>query len=461
MMRCTRIAFSVLLLLSAAVAALASPPPREREPNTVYAERRAKLRTQLDGPVVLFGFTGRENASPSYVFNQEETFYYLTGFNYEGGAVLVIPEPPAEKPYDGPREILYLQPRNLQRERWDGPRLGPADADASERTGFATVRPFDQLKPELDRLAKVFTNFYTVMPRGDNEAGFPHARNWQNWLSQALPQASLKEVRPAISAMRQYKSPSEMKLIERAVELSMDAHFEAMRIMRPGVTEYEVAARMKYVHERGGCEGEAYAPIVGSGFYSTVLHYNDNGRKIQDGDVIVLDVGGQFSGYAADITRTLPASGKFTARQREIYEVVLGAQNAVLAALKPGVVMGRPRPGSEGTAAISLQQIAMDYMNSHGKDKDGKPLGQYFIHGLGHHVGLNVHDPSAGGPLEPGMVVTIEPGIYIPEENIGVRIEDMVLITAGGYKLLTARLPRAVAEIEKVMADAKKSRPSD
>jgi Xaa-Pro aminopeptidase len=173
-------------------------------------------------------------------------------------------------------------------------------------------------------------------------------------------------------------------------------------------------------------------------------------NQIKDGDVIVLDVGAQCSGYAADITRTLPASGKFSPRQREIYEIVLGAQSAVLAALKPGMTMGL---GPNG-----LGQIATDYINSHGKDKNGEPLGKYFIHGLGHHVGLYVHDPGPPRPLEPGMIVTIEPGIYIPEENLGVRIEDMVLITETGYKLMTARLPRTVEDVERTMADGKKAR---
>jgi len=250
--------------------------------------------------------------------------------------------------------------------------------------------------------------------------------------------------------MRQIKSPTELKLIERAIELSMDAHLEAMRMMRAGTTEYEVAARMEYVHKHGGCEGEAYAPIVGAGFNSTVLHYNEVSKRIEPGEVVVLDVGCQFSGYAADITRTLPADGKFTARQREIYDVVYGAQQAVLAALKPGMVTGR-------SGENSLFKIAFEYINTHGSDREGKPLGRYFIHGLGHHIGLRVHDAGDGNrPLEPGMVITIEPGIYLPEENLGVRIEDVVLITAEGYRLLTARLPRAAADIEKFMAEARK-----
>ena len=166
----------------------------------------------------------------------------------------------------------------------------------------------------------------------------------------------------------------------------------------------------------------------------------------------MLDVACQYSGYAADITRTLPANGKFTPRQREIYDIVLGAQNAAMAALKPGMTMGGP-------AATSLQKIAMDYIDSHGKDKQGRSLGRDYIHGLSHHIGLDVHDPGGvSRPLESGMVITIEPGIYIPEENLGVRIEDDVLITPTGYKLLTERLPRSADEIEKIMAEGKAER---
>jgi Xaa-Pro aminopeptidase len=203
---------------------------------------------------------------------------------------------------------------------------------------------------------------------------------------------------------------------------------------------------MEYVHKSGGCEGEAYAPIVGAGFRSTVLHYNDVSGQVGDGDVVVLDVGCQYAGYAADITRTLPAGGKFSPRQREIYEIVLGAQNAALAAIKPGATMAE------------LNKIARDYIDAHGKDREGRSLGRYFIHGLGHHVGLHVHDPG-GRALEPGMVFTVEPGIYIPEENLGVRIEDMVVVTETGYRLMTARLPRTAEEVERVMAEARAKHP--
>jgi Xaa-Pro aminopeptidase len=248
--------------------------------------------------------------------------------------------------------------------------------------------------------------------------------------------------------MRQVKSPGELALIQKAIDLSIDAQLDAMKRMRPGLFEYQVAARIKEIHEMGGCEREAYAPVVGAGFNSTVLHYSILNDQILDGDVIVIDAGGEYGGYAADITRTLPANGKFTPRQREIYDIVLGAQSAALAAVKPGAVLYGGKD--------SLQQIAMDYINTHGRDKEGHSLGRYYPHGLGHHLGLDVHDPGdRARPLEPGMVITIEPGIYIPEENLGVRIEDDVLVTKDGYQLLTARLPRSADEIEKVMAEGR------
>jgi Xaa-Pro aminopeptidase len=270
-------------------------------------------------------------------------------------------------------------------------------------------------------------------------------------VQQAAPQAKLKDVRQQIAAMRLVKSPTELVLLQKAIDLSLDAHLSAMKMMRPGLVEYEVAAKMVEVHSMGGAENEAYHPIVGAGPNSTALHYDFLGRKIQDGDIVVLDVAAQYSGYAADITRTLPANGKFTPRQREIYEIVLGAQNAAMATLKPGADFCK--------SEISASTVAKNYINSHGKDLHGQPLGQYFIHGLGHPIGLNVHD--VGNfcvPLQPGMVLTVEPGIYIPEESLGVRIEDDVLITETGYKLLSERLPRAPAEIEKIMATAPKDR---
>lgn len=448
-----------LTLLLALICGVAQA--RFRQPNAEYQARRAKLLAQVDGPVVIFGYTGHEDASEVAVFFQEPYFYYLTGHDEPGAAVLLIPDPPAGKSdalktaWAGsaqiPHEILYLPPRDPNQEIWEGPKMGPNDPGIAEKTGFATVEPFANLTGDLAKLAKVFPDFYTLIAP-PQEDGYPHFTNWNKWLRGALPQSALKDVTPKIDAMRQVKSPGELALIQKAINASVDAHLEAMRIMRPGLFEYQIAARMKEIHGWDGCEREAYAPIVGAGFNGTVLHYSSLDAQIQDGDMVVIDVGGEYGGYASDITRTLPANGTFTPRQLEIYNIVLGAQSAAIAAVKPGAVMY----GGKN----SLQQIAYDYIqNSSGRDREGHRLGKYYPHGVSHHVGLDVHDPGDRmRPLEPGMVITVEPGIYIPEENLGVRIEDDVLVTEDGSKLLTARLPRTAGEIERIMADARAQR---
>jgi Xaa-Pro aminopeptidase len=241
------------------------------------------------------------------------------------------------------------------------------------------------------------------------------------------------------------KSPEEIALIQHATDVTLASHRAAWQRAAPGLYEYQVAAAMTETYADAGCERSAYAPIVGSGPNSVYLHYSRNGRRMDAGEVLLMDVAAECAGYASDITRTIPVGGKFTARQREIYDIVLGAQKAAIAAVKPGMTLSK-------TAPNTLYKVAYDYINSHGKDLHGERLGKYFTHGIGHHVGLDVHDASdPGAPLEAGMVITIEPGIYIPEENLGVRIEDVVLVTEHGGKVLSAALPREPGEIEKLL----------
>jgi Xaa-Pro aminopeptidase len=445
-----RLAFFAIIFAGASNGLFAQQR-REREPNEIYAARRAKLAAQVDSPVILQGLTGREEFSQAYVFAQEDNFYYLTGHNEEEAGLIILPaikSGQSRDGWDGPREIFFVPAKKLQKEKWNGVRLSPTDPDISARTGFASVQPFDQMRAYVERLAKLYPEFSTILPYEKETGGYPHEKAVVAWLQLAAPQSKLKDIRGAIETLRTIKSPGEISFLKKAVDLSLDAHFEAMKMMHPGVYEYQVAAKMVEVHAMGGSEAEGYAPIVGAGPNSTALHYDKLSRKIGDGDIVVLDVGAQFSGYSADITRTLPANRKFTARQREIYDIVLGAQNAVFAALKPG--MNFCKSGDN-----SLYKISYDYINSHGKDLHGKSLGRYYIHGLGHHIGLDVHDPGEYcKPLAPGMVVTVEPGIYIAEESLGVRIEDDVLITETGFELLSKRLPRDPAEIEKIMAEA-------
>ena len=438
----------LLLALVLWLLSVASAPGQEREPSEVYPSRRAALAQRLpDGLIVLLGNEEAPGSEAFHRFWQESNFYYLTGFHEPGAALLLAPpRANAQSPEvqnSPPREILFLPAKNPQQEGWTGPKPNPDDPATPSRLGFAAVQPVSSLDSEIRRFASEFTTVYTVLPNPHgSETEQAVARGRVEKLRALVPAAHFKDVRPALAALRQVKSDTELRLIRRAVDCSVAAHLAAGRELRPGLFEYEIAALMKYTFERAGCERPSFDPIVASGARSTILHYNKNAARMESGDVVVVDVGGEYGRYAADITRTLPVNGRFTVRQREVYEIVLGAQNAALSAVKPGMKIS-------GRGDGSLYRIAYDYLNSHGKDRHGEPLGKYFTHGLSHHVGLDVHDTAEpGAAIEPGMVITIEPGIYLPEENLGVRIEDMVLVTKTGYELLSERLPREVAEIE-------------
>jgi Xaa-Pro aminopeptidase len=422
----------------------------EREPLAAFHERRVRLLREIggNGLVVLFGYREQDVGVSTTPFRQNENFYYLAGWNEPEAILLLVPKVAVggNQTAEMDKEILFIPPHDYRQEKWTGPKLGPDDADASARTGFPTVKSTTLFQAEFQEALRTFNKVYTEVtpePESGEDCFVPEMLSR---LKKLAPLANFGDFRSILTRLRMVKSPGEIALIRKATEASMEAHLAALKVTRPGTWEYEVGARMKYEFERRGCEWPGYPPIVGSGFYSTVLHYDENSKQIADGDLVVMDVAGAYGGYSSDITRTLPASGHFTARQREIYEIVLGAENAALAAARPGALLGRRGPQG-------LHEIAYAYIDTHGKDLHGQPLGQYFIHGLSHPVGLNVHDPfDYNQPLQPGMVVTIEPGIYIPEEKIGVRIEDLILITPDGYELLTRRLPRTVEEIERLMS---------
>ena len=427
----------------------------ERENLSTFHERRVKLvrATGGDGVVVMFGYGDADVAASTTMFRQNETFYYLTGWNEPEAMMLLVPKAPkgSNEMIGIEKEILFIPPHDLRPssyhgELWEGPKLGPDDADAPARTGFPIVKSVTLFQSELLDALKGFNKIYTELTPQPESGEDCFIKDMQSRLKKAAPLATLADFRDMVTRMRMVKSPGEIALIRKAADASVEAHLAAMKTVRPGLWEYQVAARMEYEFQRRGCEWPAYPPIVGSGFNSTVLHYDRDWNQMKDGDVVVMDVAGSYSGYASDITRTLPVNGKFTPRQKEIYEIVLAAHDAAIAAAKPGMYLGRR--GAKG-----LHEIAYDYINTHGKDLHGKPLGKYFIHGLSHSIGLNVHDPfDYQQPLQPGMVVTIEPGIYIREEKLGVRIEDDILITENGCEVLTRRLPRTGEEIERIMS---------
>lgn len=443
----------LLLLVTIATTAFAL----ERQPNQTYRARREALAKKANGlPIVVFAATESDLTEALTGFRQDEDFWYLTGVNEPGAAVLIVPALDAEavkamnanlppgrpatlkpRPYS---EVLLLPQRNHAAERWTGPKLGPDDPEA-KALGFDRVVPIDALRNEL---AKVTSPLGAVVLVNEGK----NAKLALDWLKHGNMSVSARDVKPLVGQLRVVKDAGEIEFIRKASDASVEAHLAAWKAIKPGTGERQIAALMVYEFERRGCERPAYGPIVGSGFRSTVLHYDEDSGPINDGDVIVMDVGGEFSMYATDITRTVPSNGKFTPRQREIYDIVLGAQQAAIQAFKSG------KTTLTGRDENSLFMVAYNYINSHGRDLHGQPLGQYFIHGLSHMVGLNVHDPgTTDTTMAPGMVFTIEPGIYIPEEKIGVRIEDIFLVGADGkLACLSCKIPKTAEEVERTMA---------
>ncbi|HEY3706721.1 MAG TPA: M24 family peptidase, partial [Terracidiphilus sp.] len=382
-----------------------------------------------------------------------------TGWNEPGAALLIAApsDPPSASagPLDpqGPRayaEILFLPTRNLRMEKYTGVKLDAATPNAARAAGVDQVMAMTELARVLSDMIAADRR---VTGRVWSQAGNKQADALLTLTGAILGAGTapaLHDVATISTPLREVKDAGELDLLRKASDASIAAQRVMMRAVKPGVTERSVAGQMYASWLEHGCERPSYPPIVGSGPNSTTLHYAENARTIEDGDVVVVDAACEYSMYASDITRTVPASGHFTARQREIYDVVLGAQRAAAEAFVSGKskINDRDRRDTD-----SLDTVAYNYINTHGKSLDGKPLGQYWLHGLGHMVGIDVHDP-AGYPavLKPGMVFTIEPGVYIPEEKIGVRIEDVFVVGADGKLMdLTAALPHSAEEVEAAM----------
>lgn len=412
---------SVVLLLIAS-AGIAPAPLSAKVPLDEFHARRAALRKSLDGGVLLL--KGQTEAYDQiFRFRQDPNFYYLTGWIEPGAALLLTPSD----------EILFLPSHNERAERYAGKRTSAQDADAYTVTGFENVLPVEKLEAQLDLALESHSRLYA--PWTESYAGQLRAR---------YPFRDVADATLLIAKLRVKKSETEIAAIQHATDVSMDAHRAAWKRLAFGQYEYNIAAIFLDTFLDRGCEGPSYSPIVGSGPNGAILHYMSNQRRMDRGELVVMDAAAQCDGYASDITRTVPVGGKFTLRQREIYQIVLDAQKAAIAAVKPGAWLS----GS----GESLTKIARDYINAHGKDLHGEPLGKCFTHDIGHQVGLEVHDARSDGPLEAGMVITIEPGIYIPEENLGVRIEDVVLVTPDGAKVLSAALPKEPDELEKAVS---------
>jgi len=439
----------VAILLTLAIPTLYA---LDRQSNADYRARRQALAAKTGtGVVILFAPMEAEGPNDLYGFRQNDDFFYLTGWTEPGAAILIAGAAEAignnaARPYT---EILFFPAHNRVQERWTGPKLGADNSDASKITGFDRVDTLDHLRDVIVPLLPLpRSTVYSDLPSYGDTSASVGPLDWLKRANAFAGYVSFEDVKPMVSVLRTHKDPGEIERIRRATDYSVAAHLAAMKAVKPNVNEREISALMQYEWGKRGCERPAYAPIVGSGFNSTVLHYSDDSNPIKDGDVVVIDAAGEYAMYASDITRTLPASGKFTARQREIYDIVLGAQQAAVAAFRSG------KSNLKRDDPDSLYKVAFEYINTHGKDKHGEPLGKYFIHGLSHYVGLNVHDDNDYTvPLGPGSVFTIEPGIYIPEESLGVRIEDILYVDKDGKLVnLTAGLPHTADDVEHAMS---------
>jgi Xaa-Pro aminopeptidase len=407
-----------VLAVAVCVSSLAAEAPREE-----YRARREAARKSLgDAVLVLFGRTAEQMDPLSNGPLQDPDFYYLTGWTQPGAILMLTPH----------EEMLFLPAHDRVHEVYTGPLWAATDQDVRGVTGFEKVLPAAQFEAQFSKALESYAQVSTGI-------GAAYAGR----LKRLAPLRELKDAAEVLGPLRAIKSKAEIGLIEHSTNVSVEAHRQAWRRIAPGLFEYQVAATMTYAMLDRGCESNAYDPIVGSGPNGIALHYRENSRRMEAGELVLMDVGAQCGAYATDITRTVPVSGKFSPRQRELYDIVLGAQRAVLAAVKPGATLPQ------------LTQIAHEYLDSHGKDSKGGPLGKYLTHRVSHGVGLEVHDyPQARStdPLQAGMVIAIEPGLYLPEENIGIRIEDTVLVTENGPRVLSGALPKEAAEIEKAMA---------
>ena len=433
------------------VALLAAPALHalEKQPAGVYHARRLALGERLRGGVAVL-FAGQEPLLDFMPYRQDSDFYYLTGWTEPGAALMIVGDAPEAVSPRSYREILFLPTRDLRMEKYTGVKMDASTPNAAQIAGVGAVEPMTELPQEMNKLAatdrQLLTNIW-VQPLA------PQSRSLLEFTATMLGMSTIaqgRNVTELTAQLRIEKDAGEIQLLKKASSASIAAQLAMIRAVKPGMTERSIAGLMTASWMDNGCERPSYAPIVGSGINSTVLHYSANDRTMEDGDLLLVDAACEYSMYASDITRTVPVNGHFTERQREIYDIVLGAQQAAIDAFVAGKSTINDRDRQDPN---SLDTAAYNYINTHGKDLHGQPLGKYWLHGLGHMVGIDVHDPAEyPAVLKPGMVFTIEPGVYIPEEKIGVRIECDFLVGEDGKLIdLDAALPHTAEEVEAAM----------
>ncbi|OLB11976.1 MAG: hypothetical protein AUH07_08710 [Gemmatimonadetes bacterium 13_2_20CM_70_9] len=396
------------------------------------AARRRALLARLGRGVVLIPAAHERQLERDYIqdndFRQNNTFFYFTELETQDAWLLMVAGGDA-----GGETVLFLPPRNPSQERWTGLRLAP-DSVAARLSGIRRVLPTDS----LDRALR------SALFRAPGPVYVPldaTTRDEKRVADLVFDGRDVRNLRPVADSLRLVKDADEVARLRTAVDISGLGHIAAMQAARPGMWEYEIEAVAEAAFRRNGADRVGYPSIVGSGPNSTTLHYDVSRRQTKDGDLVVLDAGAEWGQYTADVTRTFPVNGRFTPRQKAIYDLVLATQRAAFDSTRPGATIGQ------------LNRVARDYMRAHSGTLCGdQTCDAYFIHGLSHWLGMDVHDVGDySTPLKPGVVLTIEPGIYLTQENLGVRIEDDVLVTATGAEWLSGRAPKTTDEIERLM----------
>ncbi len=433
-----------LLILPAALSAQAGSPAGPVPVANLKARRQALMDRMGTGIAILRSAEERsiEGDYPQDSdYREDNDFFYLTGIEEPGSwLVLIARDTVADE------AILFVPPRDPQSEQWTGVKLGPGDS-AKALTGITEVHSADSAESIIrSRLFRV-RGGTLFLKRGAKQGEDEFLRGLVFGRGAAL---AVKDLRPELAVLRQVKDADEIRRLRGAIDATTEAQRDATAALKPTMWEYQLEAIIESAFRRNGAERVGFPSIVGSGPNSVTLHYDKSRRQMQANELVVVDIGAEYGYFSADVTRTYPVSGKYTARQRQIYDLVLATQQAAIDSVRPGMTLQR------------LSTIARDYMKAHSGDicGQGSDCTKYFIHGLSHWLGMDVHDVGNYQlPFAPGMVLTVEPGIYLPEENLGVRIEDDILVTATGHENLSEGAPRAPADIEKAMAAGQRARP--
>ena len=389
------------------------------------------------------------NGDATYKFTQNSDLYWLSGIEQEDTMVVLYPDNPDEKH----REVLVLVRPNEVKEKWDGKRFRAAEA--KEISGFETVIWLDNLQPLLQIWMHTAETVYLNTNENDRKGAFYKTRDYRfiDEMKEHFPLHHYERSARILRKLRQIKIGEEVAVIQQAIDITEKAFRRLLIFVKPGVKEYEIEAEIVHEFLRNRATREAYSSIIASGDRARTLHYISNSEECKDGELILMDFGALYGGYAADLTRTIPVNGKFTERQKEVYNACLHLHNYCKTLLKPGITLNdyEQKVGEEATQTfIKIGLLSEDDVAN--EDKNNRAYRRYLYHGISHHLGIDVHDlGSKAVPLEAGMLVTVEPGIYIEEEGMGVRIENNVWITEGGNVDLMKNIPITVEEIESLM----------